>query len=533
MTRGSVGAAQSRVAIAAAGPAGSLYSSSGLKMFMLLIVALLPLGIVALIGSIGTIRSVDTQRVTALRLQVAQAANGMLGAINSDRSALRLLANALEADPRRTDICKRAAAQLGVGGTPVPFAVTDNAGRRLCSEGGIDPADGRERIVALEQIAALKPGQNSLVVRTASLNGTLNAIARYDAPMLAAMSGLSEIDRNYVSVALTGHGLTVPIINRGEAPPPERQDRIVVPLNLASIEIAAAVNRPPVTVQGLLATLLPILLWVAAAGIGWWTVNQFLLRPLVRLNRHVAAYEPGKPLGLLPQGGGPLREIGLLGQTFSEIADDVAEHEAQLAKALEQQRDLTREVHHRVKNNLQIIASLINLHSRSAESPDAAMAYATIQRRVDALSVVHRNHYASTELTMGVSARALVGELANALRASGPSEGGGGGFAIKVDVDNFYMSQDIAVPVAFLLTELVELAMLSDPAQPVCIALSGEGAKMIALRIESAAFRPSDRNASLLERRYGRVLTGLARQLRGPLEFDPGGGRYAILIATA
>src|SRR3546814_19235322 len=106
----------------------------------------------------------------------------------------------------------------------------------------------------------------------------------------------------------------------------------------------------------------------------------------------------------------PAQEIRDLGQTFRLITQTIAAHEAELAAGLERQTRLTREVHHRVKNNLQIIASLINLHSRSAPTQEAVDAYISIQRRVDALSVVHRNHYAELEVHPGIGVRSLRSE---------------------------------------------------------------------------------------------------------------------------
>ncbi|WP_289846842.1 histidine kinase dimerization/phosphoacceptor domain -containing protein, partial [Acinetobacter baumannii] len=76
----------------------------------------------------------------------------------------------------------------------------------------------------------------------------------------------------------------------------------------------------------------------------------------------------------------PAAEIRELGDTFREISRTVKEHEADLAEGLVRQTKLTREVHHRVKNNLQVIASLINFHARSARSEEASEAYASIQR---------------------------------------------------------------------------------------------------------------------------------------------------------
>ena len=72
-----------------------------------------------------------------------------------------------------------------------------------------------------------------------------------------------------------------------------------------------------------------------------------------------------------------------------------------MAEALEGQRRLVREVHHRVKNNLQVVASLLNIHGRSADSPRPGPLMSAIGRRVDALSVVHRNHFAEIEENAG------------------------------------------------------------------------------------------------------------------------------------
>ncbi len=187
-------------------------------------------------------------------------------------------------------------------------------------------------------------------------------------------------------------------------------------------------------------------------------------------------------------------------------------------------------MHHRVKNNLQIIASLINLHSRASADPAAADAYASIQRRVDALSVVHRNHYASAEFSQGIDAQALISELASGLRGSAP----GGQLAIKVASDHLYVSQDIAVPTAFLITELVELAILSGKSQPVLVSLHrlSDNETMAELAIVSDSLKPDPEVEQLLGERFGRVLTGLSRQLRAPLDYSPEDGRYSMRIAV-
>ena len=77
------------------------------------------------------------------------------------------------------------------------------------------------------------------------------------------------------------------------------------------------------------------------------------------------------------------------------MADSIASHEAELQSALHEQKRLTREVHHRVKNNLQIVSSLLSIQGRETANSEVSRAYATVQARVAALAIVHRWMYES------------------------------------------------------------------------------------------------------------------------------------------
>ena len=205
-------------------------------------------------------------------------------------------------------------------------------------------------------------------------------------------------------------------------------------------------------------------------------------------------------------------------------------HEADLAEGLVRQTKLTREVHHRVKNNLQVISSLINFHARGARSAEATEAYASIQRRVDALAVVHRHHYAELEENRGLDLRSIVGELAANIRATAPDRAAGLG--ITLEIEPLLVNQDVATAVAFLITELVELAVGCNPAAQVRISVKGtEEPDRALLRVNSPALVESAELDRLLESRYGRVIAGLARQLRTRLHHDPLVGAYEASIA--
>jgi hypothetical protein len=224
----------------------------------------------------------------------------------------------------------------------------------------------------------------------------------------------------------------------------------------------------------------------------------------------------------------PAREIRELGETFAQFGNEISQHEAKMAAALSDQTKATREVHHRVKNNLQVIASLISLHARGPHSPDAAVAYAAIQRRVDALSIVHRNHYAELDAD-GIDIKALLSELATNLRAGV----GHGAPTISISAPRFGVSQDNAVAIAFLLTELIELSITLDASASIAISVeAGDIPNRASVTITSSALRASSAMREKLAGRYARVIEGLSRQLRAPLDHDEATGRYSISFAV-
>jgi nitrate/nitrite-specific signal transduction histidine kinase len=277
-----------------------------------------------------------------------------------------------------------------------------------------------------------------------------------------------------------------------------------------------------------LVIILPILMWIAAALIGWLIVDRLLLKPLARMQRAIAAYQPGDRDLALPTRDSPAREIGDLGQAFVRVTHTVSRHEAELEAGLERQTRLVREVHHRVKNNLQVVASLLNLHARGATSPDASAAYASIQRRVDALAVVHRNHYAELEDNRGVALKPLLSELGANLRANAPAEAAN--MQIRLSVEPVYANQDVAVSVAFLVTELVEFAMFCG-SRLVTVTIEQVRPNAASLSIESEALQGEPRCDPRLAERFDRIVTGLSRQLRSIMAKDSEAGRYSLEIA--
>jgi two-component sensor histidine kinase len=129
----------------------------------------------------------------------------------------------------------------------------------------------------------------------------------------------------------------------------------------------------------------------------------------------------------------------------------------------------------------------------------------------------------------GLNLRSVIGELASNIRATTPE--GAGSLSIALDIDPYLVNQDVAVAVAFLVTETIELAMNCDPAAQIRVAVKpGDDDKKAKLRVVSRAFVESEMLQHLLSTRYGRVMEGLSRQLRAPLHHDPMTGAYEVAI---
>lgn len=145
--------------------------------------------------------------------------------------------------------------------------------------------------------------------------------------------------------------------------------------------------------------------------------------------------------------------------------------------------------------------------------------------------MVHRHHYAELEENRGLELRSVIGELASNIRATAPERASKIGIALEIEP--FLVTQDVAVAVAFLITEIVELAIGCNPAAQLRISVkAGPEESRAVLRVTSPALVESPELLALVESRYGRVMTGLARQLRTALHHDPLTGAYEASIAV-
>lgn len=477
---------------------------TGAKLFLILSIALLPLAIIAVFATLQTTRNADTESLAGLRLASTESSRAMAIELIGDMTALRATVEALASDPHDAPSCARAKgvfAQQSTNGTQ--FVIFNREGHVLCGTPFPNARRLATRAAGSVITAKLRAG-HGLSLGLASSRHEIFGAAFFPIGVLANVSRPSAFARPYELALIEGRRQMV-ITRLPRESALERRTLNRTDLGIADLALEMQVRSTPITSSLVIALMLPLLMWAAAAGISWFVVDRLLVRPLRQLRANMAALTPGEEPDPALLRALPAQEIRELGDTFHTLTKTVALHEAGLAEGLVRQTRLTREVHHRVKNNLQVISSLINLHARGATTPDASMAYASIQRRVDALAVVHRNHFAEMEENRGLSLRPVISELATNIRATAPE---GSRLGIVLDLDSFFVTQDVAVPVAFLVTEVIELALACDSQTRICVSLkpAPDHDDRAILHISSLALVESETLGIRLSQRYGRVI---------------------------
>ncbi|RVT91225.1 sensor histidine kinase [Sphingomonas crocodyli] len=493
--------------------------STGTKMLLILSAALLPLGLIALLTSLDTARANKQQRLTAAQMTTAVYAAQVDSAIDGRIGAMRLpLANARDA----ADICRALISKVRPDNPGPAIAMFDGNGVRRCQTPGPRVTEG-SLPAGVDQAVRIDDARKLLRVTVARPDHSL--IAETELPVSEIPVQIAdEPGMKLTRLALFQAGRSLMLRDNGAG-----SIARTVPIGDTGVLLQAWFEPDAVGARNTLLVAIPILMWLAAAFTGWLIVNQVLIYPMLKLQSAIDSYELGHGPLVLPRLNTPAHEIRELAESFAKVSSQIIAHEEELQEGLKTQVKLTREVHHRVKNNLQVISSLINLHARGASDPAAHDAYAAIQRRVDALAVVHRNHFAELEENRGVAMRALAGELASNLRASAPPAASGMPIALNMISAN--VGQDVAAPVAFLITEVVELMMFCNPKGSILISLEAtDTPERALLRIETLALPEDAVESSPAFERFERVITGLARQLRSPLEQDTRAGRFAITI---
>jgi two-component system, sensor histidine kinase PdtaS len=158
--------------------------------------------------------------------------------------------------------------------------------------------------------------------------------------------------------------------------------------------------------------------------------------------------------------------------------------EQQIRASLREKEALLQEIHHRVKNNLQIIASLLSLQSAYIRDPQTLMQFQECQGRIRSMALIHEKLYQSETLAT-VDLEDYVQSLALILMRSYSANPN---VKLELDLEQVAVSIDTAVPVGLMLNELVtnalKYAFPDGRAGRLLVALGAEPDGLITLRVQ-------------------------------------------------
>ncbi|WOE75977.1 sensor histidine kinase [Alterisphingorhabdus coralli] len=503
--------------------------STGWKLFVILLVALAPLALIAYLAS----EQIESSEEATRRDAAASAANlGALrvnSALDSQRAILLRAANLIAMDGDPDLICADLKQELSVDARDRVMIFADGSGEPLC---GLNGPEGDIRQAMLSNNSngvTFLPDHGGLLVAWQGRSAESRAIAFYsndDLVDIADPAGtmpLVHVELHQDNKSLTLSEL--PMRNKAHL-----GDHIKAQPQIAGLDLTVRLPRERKSSSQYLIRIIPFMMILAAAVIGWLVVTRMLVRPIRHLRNKMRSFAPGSEVTPMRSESMIAHEILELDDVFSRLATKVRTDKQALADGLDEQVKLTREVHHRVKNNLQIVASLLSLHARGAQNDEIARIYASIQRRVNALGVVHRHHFADTEASHGIALRDLICEVVTSFRAHSSKDNLDARTSLKVEPAQ--VDQDVAMPIAFLLTEILELIQNSDADGDITITVNSEGADdgFAHLTIASPTLGENPMLDAMLEGGVAKILQGLSRQLRARLEQDRETGRFSLPI---
>ena len=465
------------------------------QVAILLAVAMLPVGVFAIAQGITNYSETKKLRREAFTVEAIEAGQNEQAAIREAFGILRAINSQLDVDGPLED-CQAVMRALAAADDTIPFVgFIAEDGIMSCSYPVAPPrdfsgasgfnaflADPRRSVTAREKGEV--SGQQVIVLsepvkRGNTLRGALSiSISSRYLNWVARKKDLAPGAR-FAIVTSEGVGVTQskfgtdfdwlpgPAQLRTILPGPERilemrshdgETRVFAIAPLFKNDIFAISSWPGEIVpaalgwQNFLIVLLPVLMWTLAVTVAYFAVDQLALRHILYLDRLVTAYgRSGRALRAHGMRNAPA-EIAKLGSSFDQMAAEIETRETALMQSVEEKDGLLREVNHRVKNNLQMISSLMSLQIRDAVTAHEKHGLERLQERIHGLALVHQKIYES-ENTNAVRMDLLIGEIAEHL--IGGSVRDRSAVKLTTDMDAVTFEPESAVPLILFVTEAI------------------------------------------------------------------------------
>ncbi len=265
----------------------------------------------------------------------------------------------------------------------------------------------------------------------------------------------------------------------------------------------------------------PLLVWIAASITAGRASERMVIDPLNRVRQAIRRYIAGETSARVDEDADAPEEVQALAGKFNAMADIIQTRDEALRSALAHQKALVREINHRVRNNLQVMSSLLNLQSRHTRTPEQAAIFLDVQRRLNALGTVHNALYQVDDF-QAIDLSVLLKDLCQSTARHLSTEWGQPVLTMQCRTPVFALP-DAALTLAFLVTELIAAATahLSPEGHPAVqldfeLAEKADGGSVLTLKVDQPVLgglmenRPDEGQINLFR--------GLVRQLRAHME---------------
>ncbi len=209
----------------------------------------------------------------------------------------------------------------------------------------------------------------------------------------------------------------------------------------------------------IITSLFPALMWMAGLIVALIAVHQLVTRHLQVLGRQMALFTAARRLPDEGLSSDPPTEIRRIQRAFHSMTEALIRDEASLEHAVREKSVLVKEIHHRVKNNLQLISSIINMQIRDAVGPEAKSVLRRTQDRVLSMATIHRDLYQTNETGL-VDVGHLIGEVIGKTIEMNPELDD---LDLTLEIEDVWLYPDQAVPMSLLASEAATNALKHMP----------------------------------------------------------------------
>ena len=304
------------------------------------------------------------------------------------------------------------------------------------------------------------------------------------------------------------------------------------PALLARVDVRRDIfQQGQLALRNLLGSLL--LAGICFGGVMLLMLERVVLSRLSRLSREVGGISHSGDISRrVPQAGGD--ELSRLGcdinqmlATLEAAREERERSRAKIEESLCEKESLLKEVYHRVKNNLQVISSMLSLQAQALSDPVAQAALRQSQSRVYSISLVHERLYRASDLTR-IELRSYLNELCADLWESYEDEDTP--VELKLDVPPLSLDMDAAIPCGLIVNELVSNAFkhafrLGRRGTLAIQVLAGDKGQLLLRISDDGPGFPSGVDFRNLDSLGLQLVIALAQQNGGEVELDSAAGQ--------